>query len=70
MTTAVEDISGRSSCPVHQCVHYCFLSRTRYGFLITDKQLVILRVREEEVGPGLANSRPRRVQQPQPDRSS
>ncbi|KAF3030310.1 hypothetical protein E8E12_000302 [Didymella heteroderae] len=47
--------------PVEQCLHYCILNDTRYGFIITDKELVVLRVRREEIGPGASNDRPRRV---------
>lgn len=47
--------------PVEQCLHYCIMNDTRYGFVITDKELAVLRVRREEIGPGASNDRPRRV---------
>jgi hypothetical protein len=46
--------------PIEQCLHYCINHETRHGFMITDKELVVLRVRKEEVEEGIANQRPRR----------
>jgi hypothetical protein len=46
--------------PIEQCLHYCINHGTRHGFMITDKELVVLRVRQEEVKEGIASQRPRR----------
>jgi hypothetical protein len=47
--------------PVEQCLHYCILKDTRYGFMITDKELVVFRVRQEDMEAGIAAQRPRRA---------
>ncbi|KAH6988152.1 hypothetical protein BKA56DRAFT_479076 [Ilyonectria sp. MPI-CAGE-AT-0026] len=43
-----------------QATTYMMHNRSRYGFIITDKYLVTLRLTRENIGPGLANNRPRR----------
>lgn len=48
--------------PVRQTVQYCIQSHSRYGFIITDGELVVLRIRTEHTGTGLADKRTRRGQ--------
>lgn len=50
--------------PVRQILTYCIQSGSRYGFIITDKELVVIRIRTEPTGSGLGASKPSR-QQPQ-----
>ncbi|KPM34267.1 hypothetical protein AK830_g12308 [Neonectria ditissima] len=50
--------------PVHQIAQYCITANSRYGFIITDSELVAIRIRTEPTGEGLAADRSRR-QQPQ-----
>lgn len=42
---------------VRQIVHYCINSGSRYGFIITDEELVVLRIRTELTGDGLTLTR-------------
>ncbi|OAA61224.1 hypothetical protein SPI_05248 [Niveomyces insectorum RCEF 264] len=49
--------------PVRQVVTYCIGARSRYGFILTDEELVVLRIRTEPTGAGLAAGRSRRAQQ-------
>jgi hypothetical protein len=44
-----------------QIVTYMALNHSRYGFIITDRVFVALRITRCEVGPGLAAGRPRRA---------
>lgn len=46
---------------VAQVATYMASHFSRYGFIITDAVLVVLRLTRCEVGPGLAADRPRRV---------
>jgi hypothetical protein len=46
--------------PIRQILHYCKLSHCRYGFLITDAELVVLRVTPQPTGEGLAPTKPLR----------
>jgi hypothetical protein len=50
--------------PFEQCLHYCVINDTRYGFIVTDEELVIFRIREEKLGDGLASQRSRRAVPP------
>ena len=47
--------------PIEQCVHYCITKDTRFGFIITDDELVVIRIRQEDMEAGIANQRPRRA---------
>lgn len=48
--------------PVEQLQHYCLELGARYGFIITNQELVVFRCREQAIGPsGMAN-RPTRGQ--------
>ncbi|KAL8377050.1 hypothetical protein RB595_007944 [Gaeumannomyces hyphopodioides] len=51
------------SLPVRQILNYCDKTSTRYGFIITDKELVVFRCAREKVGPGIAATRPVRGSQ-------
>jgi hypothetical protein len=39
--------------PIEKCQHYCIAKGTRYGFVVTDKELVVLRIREESLEDGI-----------------
>ncbi|KAK5636524.1 hypothetical protein RRF57_012236 [Xylaria bambusicola] len=43
--------------PVQQILTYSDDARCRYGFLITDKQLVVFQSARDNVGPGIATTR-------------
>jgi hypothetical protein len=47
--------------PFEQCMHYCIIKNTRYGYIITDEELVVFRIRNGIVEEGLAAQRPRRT---------
>ncbi|KAK2804695.1 hypothetical protein FQN50_006535 [Emmonsiellopsis sp. PD_5] len=48
--------------PVRQIQTYCgLLCGKRYGYIITQEELYVVRVSREEVDPGIAASRPRRA---------
>ena len=51
--------------PVEQCLYYCIDKGTRYGFIVTDEEVVVLRIGEEILGDGIASQRPRRPVPPQ-----
>ncbi|KAH6627772.1 hypothetical protein F5144DRAFT_283697 [Chaetomium tenue] len=51
---------------VSQVATYMACYFSRYGFIITDTVLVVLRITRQEVGPGLAASRSRRPRGPNP----
>ena len=53
---------GQWSLVVSQISHYSSKLDTRYGFIITDKHLVVFRVAREVIGSGLASTRARRTQ--------
>ncbi|KAM0249214.1 hypothetical protein ACHAQJ_009120 [Trichoderma viride] len=36
--------------PVRQILHYCDMSRVRYGYIITDQELVVMRCTREAIG--------------------
>lgn len=44
--------------PVSQVLHYCHLSKSRYGFIITDYEVVVFRCSIEPTGPSGMASRP------------
>jgi len=46
--------------PVSQILHYISALRVRYGWLITDAELIVFRICAELTGPGQAIDRPRR----------
>ncbi|KAL8354296.1 hypothetical protein RB601_003924 [Gaeumannomyces tritici] len=46
---------------IQQIMHYCKLTRCRYGFILTEEEVVVFRCTREEIGDGLANSRSRRT---------
>lgn len=52
--------------PVRQVMSYSRDLGVRYGFIITDGHLVVLRFSRIEIGDGIARSRPRRVAVPPP----
>ncbi|KND88548.1 hypothetical protein TOPH_06899 [Tolypocladium ophioglossoides CBS 100239] len=47
--------------PVSQVSTYAAESACRYGFIVTDQTLVVLRFTKESIGEGLASTRPSRV---------
>lgn len=49
------------SLPVSQVSTYGVEGGCRYGFIITDEELVVLRFRKESTGPGIASTRSRRT---------
>ncbi|KAM3448793.1 hypothetical protein MY3296_007479 [Beauveria thailandica] len=51
--------------PLSQVSTYAAQSECRYGFLITDQALVVLRFTKERIGQGLAATRPSRTVLPQ-----
>jgi len=55
--------------PVRQILQYCIQSASRYGFIITDEELVVVRVGIVLTGTGIAATRDRRTQQPQRQQS-
>lgn len=57
------DIEWRD--PVRQIVHYCDNSESRYGFLITDEELVVVRCRREMIEDSAMVNRPHRGPQRQ-----
>jgi hypothetical protein len=50
--------------PLEQLGHYCFTAKTRYGYIITDKEFVAIRWRLEKTNSGTARNRPRRATVP------
>ncbi|KAL8410428.1 hypothetical protein RB596_000201 [Gaeumannomyces avenae] len=50
--------------PIKQILHYCNTTGLRYGFIITEMELVVFRCAKETIGPGAAASRSRRTQEP------
>ena len=61
----VEGVQYQQQLPVSQAQTYAGGWNCRYGFIITDLHLVILRLRPDIPGDGLAKSRPQRAR-PQP----
>ncbi|KAF5026129.1 hypothetical protein F66182_1777 [Fusarium sp. NRRL 66182] len=53
------------SLPLSQVGTYAVESGSRYGFIITDQSLVVLRFTKERIGEGLTSSRPSRGIEPQ-----
>ena len=53
-----------SAYPVRQAVSYAVDAGARYTFIITDAELVVLRVTSMHTGSGIAATRPRRPPQP------
>ncbi|KAH8724052.1 hypothetical protein GQ44DRAFT_728040 [Phaeosphaeriaceae sp. PMI808] len=47
--------------PVEQYLYYCIIKSTRYGFVVTNEELVVLRIHGEELENGIASQRPRRT---------
>jgi hypothetical protein len=64
MERTINSTDKRFDTPIEQCLHYCIINKTRHGFMITDKELVVLRIRQEEPQEGIASQRPRRNVQP------
>ncbi|KAG6108264.1 hypothetical protein E4U13_006528 [Claviceps humidiphila] len=54
--------------PLSQICAYAKEANCRYGFLVTDETLVVLRFSKERIGEGLAAGRPRRTVVPQSHR--
>lgn len=52
--------------PVRQILNYCDRLGVRYGFLITDLELVVFRFLREEIGSGISRTRPTRARPQQP----
>lgn len=40
--------------PIQQVGAYCDRTRSRYGFLISDKELTVIELRRDPIGPGIA----------------
>lgn len=55
-TDADNDLEEHHSLPVQQVGGYCDKSRSRYGFLITDQDLVVIEFRRDPIGPGIAGT--------------
>lgn len=47
--------------PLRQCLYYCIEAGTRYGYIVTNYELVALRWNSEEADSGIALDRPRRA---------
>ncbi|KAG6091818.1 hypothetical protein E4U31_007205 [Claviceps sp. LM219 group G6] len=56
------------SLPLSQVGMYAKETNRRYGFIVTDKSLVVLRFAKERIGEGIAAGRPRRIVAPQSHR--
>ncbi|KAJ3539610.1 hypothetical protein NM208_g5418 [Fusarium decemcellulare] len=50
--------------PSSQVITYAAQSSRRYGFIVTDEALVVLRFTKQRIGHGLAATRPRRAMEP------
>jgi hypothetical protein len=50
--------------PIRQAVSYAVDTGARYAFIITDAELVVLRVTSMHTGSGIATTRPQRLAQP------
>jgi hypothetical protein len=61
MEDTINSPDRRLDTPVEQCLYYCIKKDTRYGFMITDEELVILCIRQEAMKDGIASERPRRA---------
>jgi hypothetical protein len=61
MQNTIQSPDRHLDTPVEQCLYYCIKKDVRYGFMITDKELVILRIRQENMEAGTASERPRRT---------
>lgn len=47
---------GREASPIYQIYHYCVVSNARYGFLITSKELLVIRIKPVVESPGHGTS--------------
>ncbi|KAF5691581.1 hypothetical protein FDENT_3316 [Fusarium denticulatum] len=56
-----ENVQYQWTLPMSQIGTYAARSDCRYGFLITDQALVVLRFTKERIGEGLATTRPSRT---------
>lgn len=55
--------------PLQQVARYCDKARARYGFLISDQELVVLEFCKDAIEPGIAATRSRRRQVQHADQS-
>jgi len=53
-TDADDDLEEHHSLPVQQVGGYCDKARSRYGFVITDEDLVVIEFRRDPIGSGIA----------------
>ncbi|KAG6134648.1 hypothetical protein E4U28_005744 [Claviceps purpurea] len=60
-TSPQDSVRDQWRAPLRQVGTYAEYSRCRYGFLITDAALVVLRFTKEHIGDGLAATRPTRT---------
>ena len=51
---ANKDAEEHGAKPIQQVGAYCDKTRSRYGFLISDKELTVIELRRDPIGPGIA----------------
>jgi hypothetical protein len=61
MQNTLDAVDHGLDTPVEQCLSYCIRKGTRFGFMISDREMVALRIRAEAIGDGIASQRSRRV---------
>ena len=55
------DMEELNELPIQQVATYCDRSLSRYGFVISDAELVVFELRKDPIGPGIAATRPQRT---------